>query len=79
MRKVKLTKYMDNFYHIIFSVAGKKPPYIKRQVEDNIVRMFEQTGRIYHHIEKDKRRNFLNYYFIMFKLLGLMGKDELLP
>ena len=35
--------------------------------------------RVYLKIEKDKRRSFLNYYYILFKLLELMGQTELLP
>ena len=30
-------------------------------------------------IEKDRCKNFLNYYYILSKLLHLMGQTELLP
>ncbi len=30
-------------------------------------------------IGRDKRRSFLNYYYILLKLLELMGQTELLP
>ncbi len=79
MRKLKMTKYMENFYYILFAVTGKQPPYIKREIEDKIVRMFKMIDRVYHKIEKDKRRSFLNYYYILYKLLELMGQSELLP
>ncbi len=79
MRKLKLTKYMENFYYILFAVTGRQPPYIKREVEDKIVRMFKMIGRVWFTIERDKRRSFLNYYYILFKLLELMGQKELLP
>ena len=79
MRKLKLTKYMENFYYILFAVTGKQPPYIKREIEDKIVRMFKMINRVWCSIEKDKRRSFLNYYYILFKLLELMGQTELLP
>ncbi len=79
MRKLKMTKYIENFYYILFAVTGRQPPYIKREIEDKIVRMFKMIDRVYLKIEKDKRRSFLNYYYILFKLLELMGQIELFP
>ncbi len=35
--------------------------------------------RVWCSIERDRRRSFLNYYYILFKLLELMGQKELLP
>jgi hypothetical protein len=79
MRKLKLTKYMENFYYILFAVTGRQPPYIKREIEDKIIRMFKMIDRVWCSIGRDKRRSFLNYYYILFKLLELMGQNELLP
>ena len=79
IRKLKLTKYMENFYYILFTVTGKQPPYIKREIEDKIVRMFKMIDRVWCSIERDRRRSFLNYYYILFKLLELMDQSELLP
>ena len=78
MRKLKLTKYMENFYFILFSTTGKQPPYIKRETEDKIVRMFKMIDRTWCTIEKDRRMSFLNYYYIIYKLLELMGQTELM-
>ena len=79
IRKLKLTKYMENFYYILFAVTGKQPPYIKREIEDKIVRMFKMIDRVWCTVERDRRRSFLNYYYILFKLLELMDQSELLP
>ena len=35
--------------------------------------------RVWCTVERDIRRSFLNYYYILFKLLELMGQTELLP
>ncbi len=78
IRKLNLTKYMEIFYYILFAVTGKQPPYIKREIEDKIVRMFKMVDRVWCTIERDRRRSFLNYYYILFKLLELMGQNELL-
>ena len=79
IRKLKLTKYMENFYYILFAVPKKQPPYINREIEDKIVRMFKMIDRVWYSIERDRRRSFLNYYYILFKLLELMDQTELLP
>jgi hypothetical protein len=78
MRKLKLTKYMENFNYIFFVVTGKQPPYIKREIEDKITRMFKMIDRTWCTIEKDRRRSFLNYYYIIYKLLEFMGQTELM-
>ncbi len=74
--KLKLTKYMENLYCILFAVTGKKPPYRKREVEDEIVRMFKMIDRVRQSIERDRRRSFPNYYYILIKLVELMGQTE---
>ena len=69
---------MENFYFILFTITGAQPPYIKREIEDKIVRMFKMIDRLWSSIEKDKRMSFLNYYNIIYKLLELMGQTELM-
>ncbi len=46
MRKLKLTKYMENLYYILFAMTGKQAPYIKREIEDKIFRMFEMLDPV---------------------------------
>ena len=69
---------MENFYFILFTMTGQQPPYIKREIEDKIVRMFKMIDRLWCTVEKDRRMSFLNYYFIIYKLLELMGQTELM-
>ena len=40
--------------------------------------MFSRILQAYASVEKDKRRSFLSYYYIIFKLLEMMGQKELL-
>jgi hypothetical protein len=79
MRKLKLTKYMENFNYIVFAVTGTQPPYIPKLVQEKLIRMFKQIDRAFGNVQKDKRKSFLNYYYILYKLLELMGQTELLP
>ncbi len=41
--------------------------------------MWKMIDRVWFSIEGDRRRNLLNYYNILLKLLVLMGQTELLP
>jgi len=78
LRKLKMTKYVENAFYITFAITGQEPPYIKREIEDKMIRMFGRIMQAYPSVEKDKRRSFLSYYYIIFKLLELMGQKELL-
>ncbi len=44
-----------------------------------MIRMLKQIDRAYGTVSHDKRKSFLNYYYIIFKLLELMKETELLP
>lgn len=79
IRKLKLTKYVENAFYITFAITGEQPPYIKREIEDKMIRMFNRIDQAYHLINKQKRKSFMNYYYIIFKLLELMGQKEILP
>ena len=35
-RKLRLNKYVENAFYIYHVVAGKEPPYIKKEVEDRM-------------------------------------------
>lgn len=79
LRKLKLNKYIENTTYILFAITGKQPPYIPREVEDKTIKMFKQIDRAYCSIYKDERKSFLNYNYILYKLLELMRQDEILP
>ena len=78
MRRLRLTRYMENAPFVLFAVSGKQPPYIPRMVEGRIVRMFKAIDRVFPRVQKDGRKSFLNYYFILFKLLELLREFEIL-
>ncbi len=64
----RLTKHTENLYFIMFTMTGEEPPYIKRELEDKVVRMFKMIDRVWCSIERSVRRSFMNYYYILFKL-----------
>ena len=82
LRQLKLTKYVENFLYIHHVLSGTPLPYIKREIEDKLVRMFKQMEQVFGLVRPRvplARTSFLNYYFILFKLLDSLRQTELLP
>jgi hypothetical protein len=79
LRKSKLSKYNENTHMIWSMVSGSQPPYIKKLVEDKLLRYFRAIAQVYEPLKGSKRNSFLNYYYILYKLLDLMKEYHLLP
>ena len=82
LRQLKLTRYVENFLYIHHVLSGTPLPYIKREIEDKLVRMFKQMEQVFWLVRPRvpfARTSFLNYYFILFKLLDSLHQAELLP
>ena len=81
LRKLKLNKYVENIHYIQHVLAGTPLPYIRREAEDKMIRLFKQIERVYastQHRANFARNSFLNYYFVLYKLLESL-QPELLP
>ena len=75
LRKLKLNKYVENIFYIQHVLVGTTLPYIRREAEDKMVRLFKQVERVYgvtRHLANFERTSFLN------KLLESL-QPELLP
>ena len=69
---------MESAHTILAYITGRQPPYIRREVEDKLIRYFKQIIRPYQEHKPPKRKNFLNYYYVLYKLLEMMTEPELL-
>ena len=81
LRKLKLNKYVENILYIHHVLTGTPLPYIKREMEDKMVRLFRQLDRVFGLVRSKvpfARTSFLNYYYVLFKLLDAMSQSELL-
>ena len=81
LRKLKLNKYVENIFYIQHVLAGTTLPYIRREAEDKMVRLFKQVERVYgvtRPLANFARTSFLNYYYVLYKLLESL-QPELLP
>ena len=81
LRKLKLNKYVENILFIHHVLTGTPLPYIKREIEDKMVRLFRQLDRVFGLVRSKvpfSRTSFLNYYYVLFKLLDAMSQSDLL-
>ena len=61
--------------------TGIPLPYIKREIEDKMIRHFKQLERVFGLVRSRvpfARTSFLNYYYVLFKLLDYLLQPELL-
>ena len=81
LRKLKLNKYVEHILYIHHVLTGTPLPYIKREIEDKMVRLFRQLDRVFGLVRSKvafARTSFLNYYYVLFKLLDALSQGELL-
>ena len=43
LKTLKLTKYAENAQNILYVVTGRQPPYIKREIEDKLMKHLRQS------------------------------------
>ena len=81
LRKLKLNRYVENVLYIHHVLSGTPLPYIKREIEDKMIRLFKQLERVFGLVRSRvpfARTSFLNYYYVLFKLLDYLQQPELL-
>ncbi len=79
LKKLKLNKYYEHKHHIINNLNGMPPPTMTREQEENIKRMFKDIQKPFALYRPKKRKNFLNYNYIIHKICELLEYDEFLP
>lgn len=79
LKKLKLNKFYEHTHHIINNLNGLPPPTMTREQEENIKRMFKDIQKPFSIYRPKKRKNFLNYNYIIHKICELLEYDEFLP
>ena len=80
LRRLKLNKYVENIHYIQHILAGTALPYIRREAEDKMVKLFKQIERVYASTRcrvNFPRNSFLNYYYVVYKLLESLQPELL--
>jgi hypothetical protein len=78
LKKLGYNKYYE---HIPFikDKLGIKPPIMTPELEDKLCNLFMDIQRPYAKHCPDDRVNFLNYYYVLYKMCELLGETQFLP
>ena len=68
--------YKDSIYFINFKLSGKSFPHITTKEYNLVLNLFNVVSSIFDKYKPDGRKSFLNYSFILKKLLIVLGKIE---
>ena len=76
LKRKELMMYKGSFYYIYFKLSGKSFQHITKKDSNSILNVFDVVSTIYDKYKPKGRKSFLNYYFVLKKLLIMLGKVE---
>ena len=76
LKRNELAMYKDSIYFIYFKLSGGFFPPITTKEYNTILSMFNVVSSIYDKYKPNDRKSFLNYSFLLKKLLIMLGKVE---
>ena len=76
LKRNKMMKYKNSIYFIYFKLKSQPLPYITITEKDMMLNMFNVVSKIYDKYKPKGRKSFLNYSFVLKKLLIMLGKVE---
>ena len=76
LKRNELTMYKDSIYFIFFELSGGSFPHITMKEYNTILSVFNVVSSIYHKYKPKGRKSFLNYSFVLKKLLIMLEKVE---
>ena len=76
LKRNKMMKYKNSIYFIYFKLSGVPLPYITITEKDMMLKVFDVVSNIYDKYKPMDRKSFLNYSFVLKKLLIMLRKVE---
>ena len=76
LKRNKMMKYKNSIYFIYFKLKSQPLPYITITEKDMMLNTFNVVSKIYDKYKPKGRKSFLNYSFVLKKLLIMLGKVE---
>ena len=76
LKRNELSMYKDSIYFIYFKLSGGSFPHITTKEYNTILSVFNVVSSIYDKYKPNDRKSFLNYSFVLKKLLIMLGKVE---
>ena len=74
LKRNELSMYKDSIYFIYFKLSGGFFPHITTKEYNTILSVFNVVSSIYDKYRPNDRKSFLNYSFVLKKLLIVLGK-----
>ena len=78
LKRNELMIYKDSIYFIFFKLSGKSFPHITTKEYNSILIVFNVVSSIYDKYNPNGRKSFLNYSFVLKRVLIMMGKSNIL-
>ena len=76
LKRNELTMCKDSIYFIYFKLSGKSFPHITTKEYNLVLNLFNVVSSIFDKYKPDGRKSFLNYSFVLKKILIMLGKVE---
>ena len=76
LKRDELMIYKDSIYFIFFKLSGKSFPHTTTKEYNSILNVFNVVSSIYNKYKPNGRKSFLNYSFVLKKILIMLGKVE---
>ena len=76
LKRNELSTYKNSIYYIYFKLSGLTTPHITTKEYDMMLKAFDVVSSIFDKYRPDNRKSFLNYSFVLKKLLIMLGKVE---
>ena len=76
IKRNELMMYKDSIYFIYFKLSGGYFPHITTKEYNTILNIFNVISSIYDKYKPNDRKSFLNYSFVLKKLLIMLEKVE---
>ena len=76
LKRKELMIYKNSIYFIYFKLSGKSFPHITTKEYNLVLNVFNVVSSIYNKYKPNGRKSFLNYSFVLKKLLIMLEKVE---
>ena len=76
LKRNELMIYKDSIYFSFFKLSDKSFPHIMTKEYNSILNVFNVVSSIYEKYKPNGRKSFLNYSFVLKRVLIIMGKVE---
>ena len=76
LKRKELTMYKGSSYYIYFKPCGKSFPHVTTREYNSVLNVFNVVSSVYDKFKPNGRKSFLNYSFVLKKLLIMLGKVE---